>query len=419
LTHSHAAQISAPGDIDRLARDVAQDPAVAGGLLNEIATCWRRAQISMRELPADRPAVAHNGWMASGRRRMARVLIASAPAVLAGVTAVLVAACSTQATHAPEAPSAASATHGASATQSTPVNQPAPASGPWIAPYDYLAAGGPSPAQVMKTTGIRRFTLAFVVSDGACQPMWDNGDPLAGAPEEAAIREIRSAGGEAAVALGGMGGTKLGLTCTSPEALAGVYQQVISAYQLRSLDLDVEDAEVGSSVARQRIIGALAIVRQRNPGLMISVTIAADSAGPESGGQELISQSAAAGLHIDAWTIMPFDFSGPGTDMASASIQAAEGLRDDLMSAYHESESAAYRTMGISSMNGRTDAGELVSVADFQVILRYVLAHHLARFAFWSVNRDLPCTAGSDSNTCSGIAQQPYAFTRVSVSYHG
>ena len=408
--------MAAPGDIDRLARDVAQDPAVVGGLLSEIATCWRRAQISMRELPADRPAVAHNGWMASGRRRMARLLSAPAPAVLAGITAVLVAACSTQGT---PATTGTPATQGASATQGTHVNQPAPASGPWIAPYDYLAAGGPSPAEVMKATGLRRFTLGFVVSGGACQPVWDNGDPLTGASEEAAIRSIRSAGGEAAVAFGGNGGTKLGLTCTSAEALAGVYQQVISAYRLRAIDLDVEDAEIGSAAARQRIIGALAIVRQRDPGLMISVTIAADSGGPDPGGQALITAAAASGLRIDAWTIMPFDFAGPGTDMAQASVQAADGLKNDLMSAYHEPAAAAYRTMGISSMNGRTDTGELVSAADFQVILRYVMTHHLARFAFWSVNRDLPCTANSNSNTCSGIAQKPYAFTRVSVSYQG
>lgn len=45
LTDSHAALMSAPGDIDRLARDVAQDPAVVGGLLSEITTSWRRAQI--------------------------------------------------------------------------------------------------------------------------------------------------------------------------------------------------------------------------------------------------------------------------------------------------------------------------------------------------------------------------------------
>jgi hypothetical protein len=100
-------------------------------------------------------------------------------------------------------------------------------------------------------------------------------------------------------------------------------------------------------------------------------------------------------------------------------VQAADGLKNDLMSAYHEPASAAYQTMGISTMNGRTDTGELVSAADFQVILRYVMTHRLARFAFWSVNRDLPCTANSNSNTCSGITQKPYAYTRVSVSYQG
>jgi hypothetical protein len=35
------------------------------------------------------------------------------------------------------------------------------------------------------------------------------------------------------------------------------------------------------------------------------------------------------------------------------------------------------------------------------------------------VNRDLPCTAASNSNTCSGIAQQPYAYTKISVSATG
>jgi hypothetical protein len=105
--------------------------------------------------------------------------------------------------------------------------------------------------------------------------------------------------------------------------------------------------------------------------------------------------------------------------MAQASLQAADGLKGDLMSAYHEPAAAAYRTMGISSMNGVTDTGERVSTADFQVMLRYVQAHHLARFAFWSVNRDLPCTAASNSNTCSGTAQQPYAYTKISVSYSG
>ena len=58
-------------------------------------------------------------------------------------------------------------------------------------------------------------------------------------------------------------------------------------------------------------------------------------------------------------------------------------------------------------------------MTDFQTMLQYVQAHHLAGFAFWSVNRDRPCTPGSTADTCSGIAQVPYAFTKIIAGYRG
>lgn len=293
------------------------------------------------------------------------------------------------------------------------------AGGPWAAPYLYLGASGPDAAQVMKATGIRRFTVAFVVSGGACDPVWDGGDRLASGAADAAIRGIRAAGGEVAVSFGGMGGAKLGLTCSSPKALAGAYQKVIAAYRLRAIDVDVEDAEITSAAARQRVVSALALLRREDPGLWISVTIGAEPSGPDAAGRDLISRAAAAGLRVNAWTIMPFDFSTPATDMGRATVQAAEGLKTVLMGAYGEPAPAAYRAMGISSMNGRTDAGEAVTVSDFQAIVRYAGAHHLARLAFWSVNRDRPCAPGTGTDSCGGIAQAPYAFTRITAGYRG
>ena len=291
---------------------------------------------------------------------------------------------------------------------------------PWsAAPYLYAGAAGPTAAQVMTATGIRYFTVAFVVSDGACHPAWDGPDPLTGSVEEAAIRGIRAAGGDIAVSFGGMGGTKLGTTCSSPQALAGAYQKVIAAYRLRAIDLDVEDAEISSATARQRMVGALVLLRQRDPGLWISVTIATGPDGPGAAGRDLVERAAAAGLRVNAWTIMPFDFAADVPDMGQTSVQAAEALKVVLMNAYRESAAAAYQTIGISSMNGRTDTGETITAADFQVMLRYAQAHHLARFTFWSVNRDRPCTPGASADSCSGIAQAPYAFTRIVARYHG
>jgi len=296
---------------------------------------------------------------------------------------------------------------------------PAQVSAPWAAPYLYLGVHGPPPTQVMAATGVRRFTLAFIQSDGSCSPAWQGQDPLTGGAEHAAIRSIRAAGGDVAVSFGGSGGTKLGVACRTPTALAAAYRKVIDAFRLRAVDVDVEDAEISDVAVRQRLISALVLVRRRDPRLMISITMGAEPTGPDHAGRDLIMRAAADGLQVDAWTIMPFDFSSRVSDMGLVSVQAAEALKSDLMRAYHEAASAAYRTMGISSMNGRTDAGEIIRVTDFQAILRYVRAHHLARFAFWSVNRDHPCAAGQAADSCSGIGQVPYAFTSIVARYRG
>ncbi len=296
---------------------------------------------------------------------------------------------------------------------------PAQASVPWAAPYYYLGADGPPATQVMAATGVRRFTLAFIQSGGSCSPAWQGQDALTGGPEQAAVRSIRAAGGEVAVSFGGMGGTKLGVTCRTPAALAAAYQKVIDAYRLRAIDVDAEDTEISAAAVRQRIISALVILRRHDPRLEISVTIGAEPAGLDDAGRDLIMRAVAAGLRVDAWTIMPFDFSARVPDMARASVQAAEALKNDLMSAYHEPASAAYHTMGISSMNGRTDTGEIVRVTDFETMLSYAQAHHLARFTFWAVNRDRPCTPGRTADSCSGIGQAPYAFTRIVARYRG
>jgi chitinase len=72
-------------------------------------------------------------------------------------------------------------------------------------------------------------------------------------------------------------------------------------------------------------------------------------------------------------------------------------------------------------MNGQTDeSDETVTTTDFQTILTLAQTNHLARLTFWSVNRDRPCTTGSTvSDSCSGISQQPFAFTSIIAQYHG
>jgi chitinase len=289
------------------------------------------------------------------------------------------------------------------------------------APYLYLGWGNPqNPTTVMSATGIKWFTLAFVLSDGTCNPAWDGSRPLTGGMDQTAITNIRNAGGDVIPSFGGWSGRKLGEYCSSASALAGAYQKVINAYRLKAIDIDIENTEFHNNTVQQRVINALKIVRANNPGIKTFVTMGTTQTGPDSWGVGLINKGAASGLANDGWVIMPFDFGGGSTNMGTLSVQASEGLKSRLKSAYGYTDDQAYRRMGISSMNGKTDvASETVRLQDFQTMLSYARQHHLARFTFWSVNRDRPCSGGGAGDSCSGVAQQPYDYTKVIAQYTG
>ncbi len=290
------------------------------------------------------------------------------------------------------------------------------------APYEYLGWGNPQPpASVLANTGIKDLTLAFILSHGACNPTWDGTRPLLGGSDQAAIESIRAAGGDVVVSFGGWSGKKLGNSCKSVSALAGAYQKVIDAYSLKAIDVDIEHGELTSKKVRKRVVEALASVQRANPGLEISITVGTEESGPDRDGRSLIADAAVIGFQPTVWTLMPFDFGPALTDMGHASTRAVEGLVQDLVSAYPISAATAYEHAGISSMNGETDeASETVSLEDFDTMLSFAQLRHLGRLAFWSLNRDRPCAPGEgSSDSCSGIAQQPYAFTEVIARYHG
>jgi hypothetical protein len=111
---------------------------------------------------------------------------------------------------------------------------PPPASGVQaVAPYLYNGWGNPpDPATIMSATGVKWFTLAFVLSNGTCNPQWDGSRPLTGGVDQSTINKVRAAGGDVVPSFGGYSGNKLESSCTSASALAGAYQKVINAYGL-------------------------------------------------------------------------------------------------------------------------------------------------------------------------------------------
>ncbi|GAB3479172.1 glycoside hydrolase family 18 protein [Amycolatopsis cihanbeyliensis] len=285
------------------------------------------------------------------------------------------------------------------------------------APYLYLGWGNPpSATMVMEETGIEAFTMAFILSDGGCSPAWDSNRPLQGSVDARTIANVQAAGGQIVPSIGGWSGNKLGPNCSTPEALAGAYQEVIDAYGLNAIDIDIENTdEFEDPTVQDRILNALRIVEQNNPGIETIVTFPTLRSGPNYWGNRLIERAQELQVGIDVFTIMPFNFSG--SDMYQDTVGASEGLKNKLKSTFGWSDATAYGHMGISGMNGLSDQRELTSLSDWTQIRDWARGNGLARLAYWAVNRDRPCPNGGVSSNCSGISQPDWEFTRITAGF--
>ena len=285
------------------------------------------------------------------------------------------------------------------------------------APYVYPGWGNPpAPSTVVNATGIKAFTMAFVLANG-CNPVWDGEGGLTGGVHASYISQIKAAGADVVPSIGGWSGNKLGPNCGSVDALAGAYQKVINAFGLKAIDIDIENTdEFENTVVADRIVGALKVIKQNNPSVKTIVTFGTTPTGPSYYGTRLVQQAKALGANIDIFTQMPFDFGG-GSDMYGATVGASEGLKNLLKTTFGYTDAQAYSHMGISGMNGLSDQQELTSVDTWTRIRDYAKGKGLARFTYWAVNRDRGCAGGGVVSNCSGIAQADWAFTKISAGF--
>ena len=293
------------------------------------------------------------------------------------------------------------------------------------APYDMpMDNNPPDLTQVLAATGEKAYVLAFVLAENgsACAPAWDGGSSVVSSSDAVAsqINALRAAGGDVAVSFGGYNGTKLGQVCGSASATAAAEQQVVNAYGLHAIDLDLEEPEYENTSAIANELGAAQILQRNNPGIYISVTIPGTTSGTGWFGEQLLDEAKTLGFTPNSFTIMPFDggFSG-----ASSQISALEAFNSILTSTFGWSSATAYAHEGVSSMNGRTDSAEYFYQADFQSVLSWAESVGLGRYSFWAVNRDRECNPpdndGTLSGTCSSVTQNSWDFTKYDAQFAG
>ena len=129
-------------------------------------------------------------------------------------------------------------------------------------------------AQISTDSGIRYFTLAFVLDGGGCTASWGSRTPVA--DEVAllpAIQQLRQQGGDVLISFGGEAGKELAIGCDNPTALQAQYQAVIDKYKVAVLDMDIEGKSLNDTASVDRRNIALAAIQAANPNIQVSYTL--------------------------------------------------------------------------------------------------------------------------------------------------
>jgi hypothetical protein len=257
-------------------------------------------------------------------------------------------------------------------------------------------------------TGNKYYTLAFFQDGGGCTPKWAGVIPLSDNFYADQIGSLRSSGGDVIISFGGQAGLELAQGCSSVSALQGAYQSVLSHYNFRAIDLDIEGAAIADTVANDRRNKALRGLQGSNPGLRVSYTLPVMPEGLTQDGLNLLSNAKANGLRVDVVNVMAMDY-GPCIDMGQAAIDAARNTNAQM------GQIGLTTKIGVTPMIGVNDVScETFKLDDGDQLLTYAQANSfVSELAFWSMNRDNGTCAGSGSanNKCSGLSQSLYAFT--------
>jgi hypothetical protein len=293
--------------------------------------------------------------------------------------------------------------------------QPAPATPPlrMFAPYVDMSKLASTLPQLQAASGIKTFTLAFVVSGKGCLPSWGGTVPVSTDTSIAAgIAGLRESGGDVIIAFGGYDGIDLGQSCNDVPSLQAAYQAVVDKYKVRILDFDIEHTAIEDPVSIDRRSQALKALATANPGIQINYTLPANPAGLTDLSVNVIKSAVKYETPVAVVNLMAMDYGSPvptgamGPNAVAAAAAALCQLKSLGLNA----------RVGITPMIGVNDTpGETFTLADAQVVLSYALANSnaVALLSFWSVGRDNGNCSGTVSPACSGVAQKAWDFTRI------
>jgi chitinase len=239
----------------------------------------------------------------------------------------------------------------------------------------------------MAATGLKYYTLAFLIPQSGCTPEWEDDGSGVGA-FASQISAIQGAGGNVMISFGGESGGELAQTCTNVSQLTAAYQNVVNTYGVNRLDFDIEGGVLSDTAATSLRDQALAALQAEDPSVQIDFTLAVSPQGlPTGSGSEyaLLQDAQAKGVRVSVVNIMTMDFGAGSNDLADAE-SAAQATAGQLSGLYGISTSAAYGMMGLTPIAGTNDDGTYFSTANAQSLESFAASNGVAELSFWEVD---------------------------------
>jgi chitinase len=237
-------------------------------------------------------------------------------------------------------------------------------------------------------TGLKDYTLAFLIPQSGCTPQWEDDGSGVGA-FASQISAIQASGGNVIISFGGESGGELAQTCTNVSQLTAAYQNVVNTYGVTRLDFDIEGGTLSDTAATSLRDQALAALQAEDPSVQVDFTLGVSPQGlPTGTGSEyaLLQDAKAKGVKVSVVNIMTMDFyDGSNNDLGDAE-SAAQGTASQLAGLYGISTSAAYAMMGLTPIAGTNDDGTYFSTANAQSLESFAAANGVAELSFWEVD---------------------------------
>ena len=300
----------------------------------------------------------------------------------------------------------------------------------------YSLSGAPDLGKLYDESGFKYFNLGFIQpdtttpleTDGNIRWGWGGyyvlskvGSGGTNAQYKGIVQSLinlRSKGGDFAISIGGQVGDAPWVVTQNQTALENFYLDIIGTYELKRLDLDIEESNQDQS---QNIVNAKAIKKvQDQTGIQITLTIPIMPSGWEQKQINIIKAYLDAGVDITTINSMTMCY-GTGVyeneDYGTASVRAITNSVKQLKSIYSNygyelTDDQAYLKTGATfSIGYESNLYPIFTTSMASTVVEDAITHNYGLVSFWSMGRD----AKLEEN--SAITEQ-YKYSQILKTYN-